>query len=114
MITQKELNSIDRSYFTVITEGCYGVTLKSNNTRHCWYIACEDLGYCQSFRILHTHHEGTPMHEHGHGKTLGSCIRQIRSHDEYQLKKNARKRRLARDRRRMARINEADSLITTF
>lgn len=32
MITIKELNSIDRDYFTVITEGCFGVTLQSKNT----------------------------------------------------------------------------------
>lgn len=114
MISSKELNSIDRDYFTVITAGCYGVMLQSKNTLHCWYIACEDLGYTQTFRIDHTHHAETPMHIHGHGKTLGSCIRQIKSHDKYQMKKDARKRRYARERRRMARINEADSLISTF
>ena len=59
MITQQEINSIDRNYFTVITAGCYGVTLQSKNTKHCWYVACEDLGYMQTFRIDHT-----PMKEH--------------------------------------------------
>ena len=114
MITVKELNSIDRNYFTVITEGCFGVTLQSNNTHHCWYIACEDLGYTQSFRIDHTHHAGTPMHIHGHGKTLKSCIRQIISHDEYQLKKDAKNRRFAKECRMDSRTNKADSFISAF
>ena len=114
MITQKEINSIDRSYFTVITAGCFGVTLKSNNTKHCWYIECKDFGKFQSFHIHHTHHEGTPMHYHGHGKTFSSCIKQIRSHDVYQLKKDATKRQIARDRRRQRAIIEADSLVTNF
>ena len=114
MFTQKDLKGIDRSYFLVKTEGCYGVTLKSKCTGHCWYIENQDLGYFESCKIYHTHHEGTPMHEHGHGKTLYSCMRKIKSHDEYQLKKDAAKRRIARDRRRMARTIEADSLTTTF
>ncbi|CAK7036467.1 MAG: hypothetical protein BACD_00131 [Bacteroides rodentium] len=88
MITQKEINSLDRKYFTVIHAGCYGVTLQSKNTLHSWYIACKDLGYRQSFRIDHSHGGPyTQMHHHGGGKTLQSCIRQIKSHDEYQLKK---------------------------
>ena len=114
MFTQKDLNHIDRSYFRVISAGCYGVALQSKNTRHCWYIANEDLGYLESCRIWHTHHEGTAMHEHGHGRTLQSCIRQIISHDEYQLRKDAKKRRIAKDRRRLQRSLEADSLEATF
>ena len=115
MITQKEIKSIDRSYFTVINAGCYGVTLQSKCTGHSWYIACQDLGYQQSFLIMHSHYEpGTPMHTHGHGRTLRSCIRQIQSHDEYQLKKDAKRRQYNRNRRRDYRINEADSLITNF
>lgn len=114
MITQKEINSLDRQYFTVIHAGCFGVTLQSKNTLHCWYIACEDLGYMQSFRIDHTHVRNTPMHHHGRGKTFQSCIRQIKSHDEYQLKKDAAKRRHNRYRRQEARTYAADSLITEF
>lgn len=112
MFTQKDLNSIDRSYFIIKSAGCYGVTFQSKNTRHCWYIANEDLGYYESCRIYHTHHEGTAMHEHGNGKTLQSCIRKIQSHDRYQMAKDAKKRRYARNRRRDARIN-AEDFITT-
>lgn len=114
MFTQKDLQSIDHGYFIVKSAGCYGVTLQSKNTRHCWYITSEDYGRFQTCTIFHTHHENTPMHEHGHGRTLGSCVKQIQSHDEYQLKKDARKRRIARDRRMQRRAIETDSLITEF
>lgn len=114
MITQQDINSIDLNYFKVITAGCYGVTLQSKNTKHCWYVACEDLGFMQTFRIDHTHHEGTPMHQHGHGQSFHSCIRQIQSHDIYQLKKDARKRRNARYRRQEARTIATDNLIAEF
>ncbi len=39
MFTQKDLRNIDRSYFRVISAGCFGVTLQSKNTSHCWHIA---------------------------------------------------------------------------
>lgn len=113
MFTQKDFNSIDRSYFKVIHTGCYGLTLQSKNTKHCWYIENQDLGNYESCKIYHTHHEGTPMHEHGHGRTLHSCIRRIKSHDEYQLKKDAKKRRYAKERRRNAQTG-AQCLAATF
>ena len=111
MFTQKELRRIDKSYFRVISSGCYGVTLQSKNTSHCWHIASEDYGRFQTCRIFHTHHRNTPMHEHGHGRTLGSCMEQIKSHDAYQLAKDAAKRQKSRGKNPITA--EADSLITT-
>ena len=93
MFTQKDLQSIDRNYFIVKFEGCYGVTLQSKNTKHCWFITSEDYGHFQTCTIFHTHHEGTPMHEHGHGKTLYSCMKKIKDHDVYQIIKDSKKRR---------------------
>ena len=114
MFTQKDFKSIDRDYFTVHHAGCYGVTLQSKNTHHSWYITSEEYGSIKTCTIWHSHHEpDTPMHRHGHGRTLQSCIRQIQSHDEYQLAKDAKKRQLARNRRRDARI-EAEDLAITF
>ena len=106
MFTQKDINSIDRNYFRVIHAGCYGVTLQSKNTRHCWFIQPEDLGTISHCIIWHTHHEGTAMHEHGHGRDIASCIRKIKDHDVYQIIKDSKKRRIARDRRRMAHIEQ--------
>ena len=114
MFTRKDLKLIDRGYFRVISAGCFGVTLQSRNILHCWYISSEELGSHRSCKIYHTHHEGTAMHEHGHGRTIDACMEQIRSHDSYQLAKDARKRRAAHSRRRQHTIMEADSLTTTF
>ncbi len=108
MFTQKDLRNIDRSYFRVISAGCFGVTLQSKNTSHCWHIASEDFGNYKSCKIYHTHHEGTAYHEHGHGRMLGSCMEQIRSHDRYQLAKDYRKRQHHKH------IAKAGSLITNF
>lgn len=51
----------------------------------CWHILLEEYPRFRSCRIYHTHHRGTPYHEHGHGATLPCCLRQIRSHDTYWL-----------------------------
>lgn len=106
MFSRKDIESIDRTYFTVKSAGCYGITLQSKNTKHCWYITSEDYGNFQTCTIFHTHHEGTPMHQHGHGRNLKVCIGKIKDHDVYQIIKNSKKRLLARDRRRMARIEQ--------
>ena len=111
MFTQKDLNRIGRRYSIVKGAGCCGVTLQSKNTRHCWHITSEEYGSTSTCTIYHTHHEGTPMHRHGHGRNITSCMSQIKSHDEYQLKKDARKRYIARDHRYMART-ENEALIT--
>lgn len=111
MFTRNDIQKIDRAYFTVKFAGCYGVTIQSKNTKHCWYITSEDYGSTSTCTIYHTHHEGTPMHRHGHGRNITSCMSQIKSHDEYQLKKGARKRCIARNHRYMART-ENEALIT--
>ena len=93
MFTREDIQKIDRSYFTVKFAGCHGVTLQSKNTKHCWYITSEDYGRFQTCTIFHTHHEGTPMHEHGHGKNLSTCMKKIKDHDVYQIIKDSKKRR---------------------
>ena len=111
MFTKKDIESIDRNYFRVKSAGCYGITLQSKNTKHCWYITSEEYGQIKTCTIYHTHHEGTPMHQHGHGGNLNTCIRKIKDHDVYQIIKDSKKRRIASERRRMARIENED-LIT--
>lgn len=95
MFTPKELNAIDPVYFSIIALHGSAVTLQSNNTGHCWHILLEEYPCFRSCRIYHTHHRGTPYHEHGHGSTLPCCLRQIRSHDTYWLGREGsyRKRR---------------------
>jgi len=94
MFTAKELSAIDRRHFSVIRAGCLAVTIQSRNTGHCWHILYgEPRPGVISCRIWHTHRKGTAFHEHGHGRNLAACIRQIKSHDAWQLKKDANRRR---------------------
>lgn len=92
MFTQKDLKSIDRAYFAVKSAGCYGALLQSKNTLHCWYVTSEDYGRFKTCTIYHTHHADTPMHRHGSGRNLSSCMNKIRSHDFYQLEKDRNRR----------------------
>lgn len=114
MFTKKDIECIDLNYFEVLSAGCYSVAIKSRNTGHCWFILHQEYPKFKTCTIYHTHREGTPYHKHGHGRTLESCIHQIQSHDDYQLRKDAMKRRIARDKRRHRRNLEADSLISKF
>lgn len=85
MFTQKDLSFIDRGKFTVLESGAMAVTLRSRSTGHYWHIVYEENAGKGSCRIYHRHHEAAPYHYHGHAKTLGSAVRKILSHDEFQL-----------------------------
>ena len=90
MFTLKELKVIDLNYFSIIASNGSTVTLQSNNTGHCWHILLEEYPHFKSYRIYHTHHKGTPYHEHGHGATFSICLQQIQSHDMYWLNNKKR------------------------
>lgn len=90
MFSSKDLQSIDRSYFTVTQASKFAVTVQSNNTGHYWHI--EPYEYAPgklTCTIYHNHHRGYDFHVHGHGATLKICLEKIKSHDEYQLRKDA-------------------------
>lgn len=108
MFSSKEMNSIDRSYFTIRFAGCFCIVLQSKNTGHCWQISHEDYGSFQTCHIYHTHHDGTPMHRHGHGRNLESCIAKIKCHDTYQLQKDARKKQTSHRHFRNQRIQNSN------
>ncbi len=108
MFSNKEMNRIDRSYFTVRFAGCFCIVLQSKNTGHCWQITHEDYGNFQTCHIFHTHHEGTPMHRHDHGRNLETCMAKIKSHDQYQLQKDARKKHLSRNHFRSQRSQNSN------
>lgn len=93
MFTGKDLSAIDRRYFKVIQATGFSVTIKSKNTGHCWHILIHEYPHCSGCTIMHTHGSPAGWHEHGRGRNLTECIRQIKSHDRYQLAKNAEKRR---------------------
>ena len=89
MFTTEELQTIDRKYFTVIVADAYDVTLISNNTRHVWYIHNAELKDRNLCLVYHKHKISHPYHSHSRCGTLRRAIRDIKSHDEFQL--NGRK-----------------------
>lgn len=89
MFTAEELNSIDTKYFAVITANEYDVTLISKNTRHVWYLHSVELPDRDMVITFHKHKVSHPYHTHSKCGTLGKAIRDIKSHDAFQL--NGRK-----------------------
>lgn len=89
MFTTEELQSIDRKYFMVIVADAYDVTLISNNTRHVWHIHNVELADRNLCLVYHKHHISHSYHSHSRCGTLRRAIRDIKSHDEFQL--NGRK-----------------------
>ena len=78
--------------FFYLASGISTITLQSRNTGHCWHILLQEYAGFQSCRIYHTHHRGTPYHEHGHGATLSGCLSQIRNHDAYWLSRKSHRK----------------------
>ena len=90
MFTQQELDSIDKKYFAVIVADQYDVTLMSLNTRHVWQLHNVELPDGEVTVVFHKHHASDPYHTHSRSRSLGRAIRDIKSHDTFQL--NGRRR----------------------
>ena len=89
MFTTEKLQSIDKKYFTLIVADAYNVTLISNNARHAGYTHNVELKDRDLCLIYHKYHINHPYHSHFRCGTLRETIRDIKSHDEFQL--NGRK-----------------------
>ena len=89
MYTQQELDAIDRTYFSIIFMNEHDVTLMSNNTRHIWQLHNVELPDGEVTVVFHKHRVSDQYHTHSRSHTLGRAIRDIKSHDRFQL--NGRK-----------------------
>ncbi len=89
MFSEKDLSAIDRKYFIVVVANEYDVTLISNNTRHVWYIHSAELLDRELCIVFHKHKLSDPYHNHSRCGSLRKAIRDIQSHDQFQL--NGRK-----------------------
>lgn len=85
MFSTEELESLDRSYFSVICADAYDVTIMSKNTGHVWYIHNPEYPEPGNCIIFHKHRASDQYHTHGRSDTLGRAIRSIKSHDQFQL-----------------------------
>ena len=85
MYTQQELNAIDKKYFNIILMNEYDITLMSKNTRHVWQLHNVELPDGEITVIFHKHHVSDQYHTHSRSRSLSRAIRDIKSHDEFQL-----------------------------
>lgn len=85
MYSQRELEAIDKKYFSIILMNEYDVTLMSKNTHHVWQLHNVELPDEEITVVFHKHHVSHPYHTHSRVRTLGSAIRNIKNHDRYQL-----------------------------
>ncbi len=85
MFTEKERALLTSPYFRLIRQTDDFYEIQSRCTRHCWIV--QKLSYDRyPVRIYHKHTKGTPYyHRHGHANTVLSAVRQIKSHDVWQL-----------------------------
>lgn len=93
MFTNEELNKIDRRYFNVIQATCYSVTLQSKNTKHYWHILHEEYSSFKTCQIEHKHNYSDSYHKHRNQPTLAEAIKEIQSHDCYQINVRNKKKK---------------------
>lgn len=83
--TQRERTLLTSPYFRLIRQTDDFFEVQSRCTKHCWIV--QKLSYDRyPVRIYHKHTKGTAYyHRHGHANTVSSAVRQIKSHDVWQL-----------------------------
>lgn len=86
MFKNKELNSIDKSYFNIIQLSLHTVTIQSKNTKHFWHILQQEYPTFSSCIIYHRHNEYYSYHLHGHAPTLKRALIDIQKHDDFQIR----------------------------
>ena len=102
MFTQKELRSIDSSYFNIIQASCYCVTLQSKNTKHYWHILHEEYPHFKTCQITHKHNYSDEYHSHRNQPNLAKAIKDIKSHDDYQINVRDKEKRARRNYQQQA------------
>ena len=87
MFNQKDIRLLNDSYFTRIRTEEYFIEIKSKNTKHCWLIK----KIPGSVHLYHKHKITNPYyHKHRTVFNVSSAISEIKSHDEYVIKKSSR------------------------
>ncbi|MCR5023171.1 MAG: hypothetical protein K6A90_02400 [Lachnospiraceae bacterium] len=85
MYIQQELDAIDKKYFSIILMNEYDVTIMSKNTHHVWQLHNVELPDGEITVVFHKHHASDRYHTHRRSRTLSRAIRDIKSHDQFQL-----------------------------
>lgn len=90
MFTKKELSLISDSYFSILCTSETFIELKSNNTGHCWIIQKHFHQGKFPIWLHHKHKQNDPYyHKHWQTFTVALAVQSIKSHDDYELKKQS-------------------------
>ena len=89
MFSAEEIQSIEKKYFNIIAVNEYDVTIMSRNTGHYWYLHNPEYPTESSVVCYHKHRYQQPFHMHSREKSLRQAVRNIKSHDRWQM--NGRK-----------------------
>lgn len=85
MFDEESLKKIDANYFNIILADDWDVTIQSRNTGHYWYLHCTVYPTEQALVIFHKHRFQHPYHLHGRANTLRQAVKNIQSHDKWQM-----------------------------
>ncbi len=85
MITDEELNLIDKDYFNVLQAGGFTISLQSKNTGHYWFLVVEEFPTFRHFKVSHRHNRTDAFHAHRDAPNLKTAIERIKAHDEFQI-----------------------------
>ena len=85
MFTAKERALLTSPYFRLVRKTDDFYEIQSRCTKHCWVV--QKLSHDRyPVLIYHKHTRETAYyHKHGHADTVSSAVRQIKSHDVWQL-----------------------------
>lgn len=89
MFQTESIQKLDPAYFNIILADDRDVTIQSRNTGHYWYLHCAGYPTEQALVIFHKHRFQHPYHQHGRANTLRQAVKNIQSHDKWQM--NGRK-----------------------
>ncbi len=89
MFDEESLKKIDSKYFNIILADDRDVAIQSRNTGYYWYLHCAEYPTEQALVIFHKHRFTQPYHQHGRTNTLRQAVKNIQSHDKWQM--NGRK-----------------------
>lgn len=90
MFSGKERRLLSAPYFRLIRQIDNFYEIQSRNTGHFWIIQKNRASQRYPVTIYHKHTQDTPYyHRHGQSYTVSSALKQIESHDIYQI--NGRK-----------------------
>lgn len=85
MFTQKDINSIDSTYFDVLTSSPFAITLRSKPTAHEWHLILKNESRCQSCEVYHRHKETDSWHRQWGSKAFLKVLDAIKEHDRFQM-----------------------------